>query len=192
MLSPATPQPGVLTLPAAPLAPVRGILARLRAAIGRTGVGPLDTDTQATAPPAVQLVPQPQLCGREVHVVEQSGNNLFRDALQVARGAADLRRQISLAAVAASIGDRGPDPVVIIDIDGFDSTVEAVNALLAFRAAHPGAAVVIGSAYFARHDFSGERRAIADASIRLPIGRAVIALAISSAITNNDARARSC
>lgn len=192
MFSAASLQSGAQTLLSLPQASLRGLAMVLRSILG-LGAAPYSQAGDDRAPlGAFHLISPHLLRDREVHVVERPGNGLFTEALGVASAALDLRWQGSLADLSASLSGRRTNPVVVVDIDAFQSTSEAVDGLLALRAAYPRAAVVIGSAFFARHDFSGERRAIADASIRLPIGRAAMALAISSAIANNDATAQRC
>lgn len=75
---------------------------------------------------------------------------------------------------------------LMVDIDDFATTDEAVSFLETFRKHEPSTPVLVGSKTFARHDFSCERAMIADASVKLPAGRVSFALAIASAINNND------
>ena len=76
---------------------------------------------------------------------------------------------------------------IVVSLDAFDCLNGAVDQLMAFRQRHPGVAVVIASYQFKRDDFSPERRAIADASIKLPASASRLGLAVSSARRHNAA-----
>jgi hypothetical protein len=92
----------------------------------------------------------------------------------------------SFAAAATVAGRNGAEGgLLVVDIDHFPRTTDVVDSLLSFRKRHPGVVVVIASTTFARHDFSTERRVIADASVRLPCGNSALGLAMSSALDNN-------
>lgn len=85
---------------------------------------------------------------------------------------------------AAAVGQR---PILLVDIKALGAMDQAVDTLVRYRAANPGHPVVIASGHFERHDFSCSRAPIADASLRLPVSRPQLALALGAAITNHRA-----
>lgn len=104
----------------------------------------------------------------------------LQDQVAALQSAADLGA--AAAMVAPMAADTG---LLVVDIDALRA--DAVTLLQGFRDRYPDVAVVIGSRRFARNDFSCERAAITDASLRLPARRIAFALAMSSAIHNNRA-----
>ncbi|MCR8726658.1 hypothetical protein [Frigidibacter sp. ROC022] len=134
-----------------------------------------------------ELLRRGALSDRKILVVGRAGGELMPLVLGMTEYAIDVRHFDSFEAAAHLVWERTQSEyVIVVDIDTFSSTSAAVEALRLFRQAHPGTVVVIASAFFARHDFSGERRAIADASVRLPCGRVGISLAIACGIENNE------
>ncbi|MFA5580950.1 MAG: hypothetical protein WDA25_03240 [Paracoccaceae bacterium] len=124
----------------------------------------------------------PALChARHCHIIDPFGQfACHRDWLL------PLMRSVSLHATLAESENTTAQPrIVLIDIDSFPDTEDAVDTLLAQRRFEPETPLIIGSTTFARHDFSSERRAIADASVRLPVSPAALRLAIGSAVNNN-------
>lgn len=57
---------------------------------------------------------------------------------------------------------------LVVNADAFD-LVEIVDALISFRRRSPDLSVIILSAAFGGDEFQGERRAICDVSLRLPL-----------------------
>lgn len=91
----------------------------------------------------------------------------------------------SLSPVSDILSEHGDGPaLVIVNLDEFPCLDDIVCALLVLRSDHPSAAVIIGSAAFQKSDFSSERKAIADVSVRLPASETTIMLAVSQAIGN--------
>jgi|AACY02.16.fsa_nt_gi hypothetical protein len=81
----------------------------------------------------------------------------------------------------------GPS-MAIIDLDQFQIEVDAITKLMFYRRLNPTVPVIIASKTFARHEFTGERWAIADACLKLPVTSVTFALAIGAAETNRRAR----
>jgi hypothetical protein len=133
-----------------------------------------------------ELIRTSVLKDRSILIVEARGGGLMPSVLGVVRRDLEVRRLVSFEEAAHLVWRKTEAKfVIIVDIDCFDSMSVAVDTLRLFRMDHPGTIVIIASAYFARHDFSGERRPIADTSLRLPTSRVGISLAISCAIDNN-------
>jgi hypothetical protein len=57
---------------------------------------------------------------------------------------------------------------VIVNLDGFNSMDDAVDALLDFRKRAPDVVVIAGSSQVAGDDFGMERSAICDVTLRIP------------------------
>ncbi|MBT3141733.1 hypothetical protein DS909_19325 [Phaeobacter gallaeciensis] len=79
--------------------------------------------------------------------------------------------------------------VFFIDIDSFDEMDNVVNKLIELRKCEPALTIVILSSTFARNDFTAERKAIADCSLRLPTTTTALGLSIGAARSNTRARA---
>lgn len=127
-----------------------------------------------------------QLCrDRAFFVVEGPGGDISRHLHWMKQLASSLTIVDSLAQLQQQKPYGLDGAVVMIDIDQFEDTVEAVDAIQRFRSEYRMTPVIIGSDHFAQHDFSSERRSIADASVKLPVSRAALTVAISSAIMNN-------
>lgn len=77
------------------------------------------------------------------------------------------------------------DTVLLIGIDYFVDLEAAIDALALFRITVPSQPIVMASRSFGRLDLSCERAMIADASIRLPVSRPELALALGAAVTNH-------
>lgn len=77
---------------------------------------------------------------------------------------------------------------VIVDFDSFPDTEAGVDALLGLRAAVRGVAVVLCSATVKGDDLTGERAAICDATLRLPLTGDRLHAALRAAFENHAAR----
>ena len=77
------------------------------------------------------------------------------------------------------------ETIVVIGIDYFVDLDAAISALAQFRMEVPFLPIVMGSVTFARMDLSSERAMIADASLRLPVTRPQLGLALGAALTNH-------
>ena len=67
---------------------------------------------------------------------------------------------------------------LVVNVDAFD-LVEIVDALISFRRQSPDVSVIILSAAFGGDEFQGERKAICDVSLRLPLSARRIQRAFS-------------
>ncbi|WP_071675966.1 hypothetical protein [Nioella nitratireducens] len=76
--------------------------------------------------------------------------------------------------------------IAVVDIDVFDDFGDAVDALREFRMRAPMVPTVIGSRRFKYNDFSTSRFPIADASIKLPVSRVGLGLALNAALGNHQ------
>jgi hypothetical protein len=82
----------------------------------------------------------------------------------------------------------GHKTVFAVDLDTLGHIDKAVPKLMHLRQMNPMLPVVLFSSDFHRDDLSGERHAIADASIRLPANAAGILRGIGYAINNSRRR----
>lgn len=90
----------------------------------------------------------------------------------------------SPGAVPHALGQgRAKRQLLLIQIDAIERPVEY---LVEIRSRFPNAAVILLSRGFARNDFSGERRAICDSSVKEPTSRASFAMAVTAAFGNHD------
>ncbi len=95
----------------------------------------------------------------------------------------DVHRSKALAFRAAS-QSVGHKTVFAIDLDALGHIDKAVPKLMHLRRLNPLLSVVLMSAHFKRDDLSSERKAIADASIRLPANASGILRGIGYAVNN--------
>lgn len=128
---------------------------------------------------------------RRIYVVEGQTRPLFSMVAKIAAPALSIVSVDDFAGAERAISGFGYEKaLLVLDIDTLGSTTNAVDTLIAFRKQSPDTPVVIGSASFARHDFSMGRGVIADASVRLPCDCVSVALAIESAVGNSAMRFR--
>jgi hypothetical protein len=78
--------------------------------------------------------------------------------------------------------------VIVVDCEHLDDVDSAIEFGLWLRREVPQVPVVFASREFKRHDFSTNRSAICDASLRMPLSRSAFFLGISAAIENHRAR----
>ncbi|KMK68894.1 hypothetical protein [Puniceibacterium sp. IMCC21224] len=99
----------------------------------------------------------------------------------------DMYRSKSLAFSAASQGT-GHKTVFAVDLDALGYVDRALPKLIRLRKRNPLLTVLILSSHFNRDDLSGERAAIADASIKLPSNASGIMRGIGYAVHNAHKR----
>ncbi|WP_114965566.1 hypothetical protein [Alkalilacustris brevis] len=80
---------------------------------------------------------------------------------------------------------RRPPRLLLVDVDVISPCHRVVEDLIAFRRAEPETPIIIGSREFRCNDFSMERAAIADASLRLPAAGTELGMALALAVENN-------
>lgn len=85
-------------------------------------------------------------------------------------------------------GRSGSETILLVDLDAFEDIEEAVEMLLELRKSSPFFTVVMLSSTFDRNDFSDERKAIADCSLRLPTNATTLGISLGAARTNSRAR----
>jgi hypothetical protein len=76
--------------------------------------------------------------------------------------------------------------ITILDIDVFDDFGDAIDSIQEFRSMSRMTPTIIGSRRFRYNDFSSTRFLIADASIKLPVSRVGLGLALNAALVNHD------
>lgn len=85
-------------------------------------------------------------------------------------GVSVIRAGVGEVACRARLANN-PIRILLIDLSVFSDLSDGVDWLMEFRKRHPEMLVMIASESFRSDDLSFERRAIADASIKLPSGR---------------------
>lgn len=124
-----------------------------------------------------------------IYIVDQSGGTLSAKVSHVALTAKSVTSFASIdAAVATAMDNPDENVALVLNIDLIADMHDAVEQLLAVKLALPDVPVIICSRTFAKNNFSLQRRAIADASLRLPCTDVSLALAIESGILNNKSR----
>ncbi len=75
---------------------------------------------------------------------------------------------------------------LMINVDGWGGVPSIIDRLFKIREARPNLPVILTSRSFRRNDLGTDRLAVADVSVRFPVGRASIAAAIGQAAVNNQ------
>lgn len=75
--------------------------------------------------------------------------------------------------------------MLVIDIDGFGGAQLVVERLMDLRRRAPSVPVIVISAEVQFHDFTTERLAICDVTLRAPVSAAALHLALAEAAVNN-------
>lgn len=132
---------------------------------------------------------------RTIYIVDQTGGTLYPKVSKypkvsnVAATAKSFETFASLEDAAEAAMDKSHDSVaLVLNIDLIVDMNDAVEQLIAVKLALPDVPVIICSRTFSKNNFSLQRRAIADASLRLPCTDVSLALAIESGILNNKNR----
>lgn len=124
-----------------------------------------------------------------IYIVDQTGGSLFSKVSSVAVTADSVETFASIdAAVEAAVENTHDNVALVLNIDLIADMQDAVERLIAIKTALPDVPVIICSRTFSKNNFSRQRRAIADASLRLPCTDVSLALAIESGILNNKSR----
>lgn len=139
-----------------------------------------------TAPATCDLIAPGLVDTRDVYVVDFENGSFFEQVDNTVVWAASVTRVADIDSVMALVLPEAPEDVlVIVNIDTMPDMESAVESLIAFKLACPAVPVVIGSATFAKNNFTQQRRAITDASVRLPCSSAALALAIGASVENS-------
>ncbi|ATX64539.1 hypothetical protein [Roseinatronobacter bogoriensis] len=174
-------------------APAQGIISRLFARFGNAKVDEKSLqrgqDRSDGFAVSFDYVMPNLIEKRHIFVVEGRMPTLFSMVSKVAVPALSIESVGSFgAAKRAIIEPESAESLLVLDIDTLGSVAQSIEELIELRRISPETPVVIGSASFARHDFSMVRSVIADASVRLPCDCVSVALAIESAVGNNKLR----
>ena len=78
--------------------------------------------------------------------------------------------------------------IMLVDVDVFERYGDAVEWLLVLRKVFSELTIIMMSSRFSRNDFSNERKAISDCSLRLPTSPAILAMSLDVARTNTRSR----
>ncbi len=105
----------------------------------------------------------------------------------LAENAVDLNSVASLrqANLAISTSNQ-PIGLVIVDLEGCGGIASAASELIAFRLRHPTTSVILISDESTVDDFSTERLAITDVTLRGPVSLSRLDLALAEAQINNQ------
>jgi hypothetical protein len=142
-------------------------------------------DTSA-GPASFDLIAPDLISAREIYVVDFRDGFLMAQVNAVATWASSVTRIADIDAVIATIMDKAAnDVLVVVNVDTLADIDDAVDRLLVLKTVCPDVPVVIGSTTFAKNNFTQQRRAITDASVRLPCSASVLALAIDASVRNN-------
>lgn len=76
---------------------------------------------------------------------------------------------------------------MIINFDAFETTLVAINAIMAFRERQPDVAVLLVSAAVAADDLGTERKRLCDVTLRVPLSLNRLRDGLSAATLNNKA-----
>jgi hypothetical protein len=161
-----------------------------RAVTGQDAVAPIPAapDPEAAGPMgAARHLLGAEVCARKILLVADPASQMLDHAVWLDDHTGGVILCNGLGQVREHGAQLGDAAIVLIGIDHFTDLDTAIEALAEFRMAAPGLPVVIGSIRFDRPDLSTQRAMIADASIRLPVGRPQLALALGAAVTNHRA-----
>lgn len=146
---------------------------------------PVDKHVFEPAAESFDLLAPHLIDDSDIYIVDLPGGDLFRKVVNVAGAARSITSLDSVAAVVSrKMHNVHAKAILVINIDIIADMSDAVEQLLAVKIQLPFVPVVICSRTFAKNNFTLQRRAIADASLRLPCNDVSMALAIESAITN--------
>jgi hypothetical protein len=134
------------------------------------------------------LIDPALIANRTIYVVDNGAGSLLDQTRKVAAAAQGVVRLNDLDTAVDLMLDRdGADMALIVNIDLTAELEMAVDELYELKHLFPEVPVLICSSNFARSNFSLQRRAIAEASLRLPCSSAALALAIEAAVHNSAA-----
>jgi hypothetical protein len=142
-----------------------------------------------TATASFDLIAPELIEDTAIYIVDQTGGTLYPKVSNVAVTAKSIETFASLEDAAEAAMDTLHESVaLLLNIDLIVDMNDAVEQLIAVKLALPDVPVIICSSTFSKNNFSLQRRAIADASLRLPCTDVSLALAIESGILNNKDR----
>lgn len=131
------------------------------------------------------LVASDLIDGREVFVIDGAARQFFDQVDRLATSAADVHWAPDTdAAMHMILHSPARECLLIVNIDALDDVTLTVERMLALRMLLPDVPVVLASETFKKNDFTTERTAITDASLRLPCSEAALAIAIEASVTN--------
>ncbi|MCU4651204.1 hypothetical protein N8I71_00045 [Roseibacterium sp. SDUM158016] len=129
----------------------------------------------------------PNAVERRVVMLAPEGSTLLRHAdwfdhatqgCVTSSDPADVRDALSFG------GSHGA--ILVVDLAVFPRLATALEWLTALRNDVPGLVVAVAFDQFPEHDMSCERYQVADVSVRLPVSRPALGLALSAAMTNHE------
>ncbi|WP_439140338.1 hypothetical protein [Roseicyclus sp.] len=146
----------------------------------RLGSGPAQRPREAAA-----HILGPSIVDRRILIVAEPRSSIQTHLGWLDQNTRGVFAYSTPAQAVAAAAVSGDPTVLIVDIDLFVNVHVALDVLSNQRKHAPQQVTVIGSERFTMHDMSCERGAIADASIRLPVSRPELALALGAAVSNN-------
>jgi hypothetical protein len=121
-----------------------------------------------------------------IYVVDYPSGDLPAGVSDVAAAAISVLTFDSFGAALRMLArDMHSNVVLVVNIDVFPDLEDAIENLLGAKNMVSTVPIVICSKAFSVNNFSLQRRAIADSSLRLPCNDVSLALAIESGIMNN-------
>ncbi|MBY6201036.1 hypothetical protein KUV65_06660 [Maritalea mobilis] len=135
---------------------------------------------------AVSHLLGPSAVERRVVMLAPEGSTLLRHAswLDDATQGCSTTSEPADVRGAPNVGD-SPGAILLVDLAVFPRLATAIDWLIALRNDVPGVVVAVAFDQFPEHDMSCERFQVADVSVRLPISRPALGLAVSAAMTNH-------
>jgi len=134
------------------------------------------------------LIDPALIADKIIYVVDASSGSLTQQTRHVASSALAVVRLDDLnTAVDLMLDDDSDDMALVVNIDLTAELEMTLDELYELKYLFPEVPVLLCSSNFARSNFSLQRRAIADSSLRLPCSSAALALAIEATVQNSAA-----
>ncbi|GEM_PF-1862675 len=147
---------------------------------------PVGTRNSGLAPDGIKHLLGPNVAERRAVILAPDGSVIRRHAGSFTDATTEGAVWECPSNVRTVFGHQGAhDAILIVDLAVFATLAAAVEWLHAFRYDFPEVVVIAGFEQFAGHDMSCERFLMADASVKLPVSRTALALAVSAAMTNH-------
>ena len=124
------------------------------------------------------------VAGRRIVMLAEAHSSIWSHVAWLDRYTLGVKTFQSVTSLIAAASDVD-DALMLISLDAFGDLGNALETLVNFRLDVPDCPIVIASRDFAGHVLSTERRAISDASLRLPASRAEVAICCGAAVENN-------
>ncbi|WP_322896383.1 hypothetical protein [Yoonia sp. 67] len=129
------------------------------------------------------LIEPSLVMNKRIYVVDDPSSSLFKNAKSVCAAAISVSLSNDLASVVLKYFEKPSDKIVVIlNVDMFDSSKDAVNLLLVAKALLPDTTFIICSTHFGRSEVSKKWSQSINLSVRLPCSNASLAIAIENSL----------